>query len=155
MYTRTSWGAIFAGTFVFLAIEATFGLLAVAIFGTSAVPGIGAGKGIWAIVLSFIAVGIAARATVHLGGISNSWSAMYHGLATFGLCIFTSFLIAVGMSLAVPAAAMSAVNVIGANPTWLFFTLLAAGIAAIGGARPVAAAAEARMEERSAFRPAA
>ncbi len=35
---RTSWSSIFAGTFVFLAIELTFGVLGMAVFASAANP---------------------------------------------------------------------------------------------------------------------
>jgi hypothetical protein len=59
-----SWSAVFGGTFVFLAIEITFGILGMAVFASATAPatgnavtgGISAGIGIWAVVLSVIAL---------------------------------------------------------------------------------------------------
>ena len=55
--SRMSWPAIFAGTFVFLAIEVTFGVLGTAVFASAANPasthpvtGMSAGIGIWLVI---------------------------------------------------------------------------------------------------------
>ena len=80
-----SWSGIFAGTFLFLAIEATFGILGVAIFGTihpgaPVVPIIGVGIGIWMVILSIIALYFGGKLASKLSGAFNRNLGMYAGL---------------------------------------------------------------------------
>jgi len=131
-----SWSSVFAGTFVFLAIEITFGMLAWAIFSPyPAASGLTAGSGIWMIILSIIALYFGAQAAAHFSGDARRLNGMYYGLVTFGLSIFSSILMA---SMAVGSSAASArtlLGAVGANAGWLFVTLILGGIAAaIGGA---------------------
>ena len=96
---RASWSAIFAGTFVFVAIEITFLALGIAIFGGSAsAPRSGTmatGISIWAGILTLFALYFAGRTAGRLSGTGNRNIAMYHGLVTFGMCIFSAILTAV------------------------------------------------------------
>src|SRR6185437_1909013 len=85
--SRMSWPAIFAGTFVFLAIEVTFGVLGTAVFASAANPasahpvsGMSAGIGIWLVILSIIALYFGGRAASALSGTTSSHVGMYHGL---------------------------------------------------------------------------
>jgi hypothetical protein len=87
-----SWPAIFAGTFVFVAIELTFGVLGTAIFAPGGVWS--GGAGVWLIVLSIISMYFGARAAAHLARSPNSLNGLYHGLATFGVSAFTAIVIA-------------------------------------------------------------
>jgi hypothetical protein len=143
------WSAIFAGTFAFLAVEATFGVLGTAIFASSANPnaahpisGMSAGMGIWTVVLTIIALYVAGRTAGHLSGATRKLDGMYHGLVTFGLCIFASVLVAamiVGSTM--PAAASTTAtagtatigSMVATGGWWLFFSLLLGGWAAISG----------------------
>lgn len=146
---RLSWSGIFAGTFLFLAIEVTFGILGVAIF-TQAMnpnvarpvgPGIGIGSRIWMVVLSIIALYFAGKLASRVSGSATRNSGMYAGLVTFGMCIFASVLI---MSLALgnnfrleanvanaSAAAIADFIVVGGY--WLFAALVLGMIAAASG----------------------
>lgn len=139
-----SWSGIFAGTFLFLAIEATFGALAAAIFarvhpvlGTAATPGIGVGAGIWMIILSIIAMYFGARLAARLSGSVTTNSGMYAGLVTFGMAIFSLILIA-EMTLGSPiggvgtgfAASTHLGNLLAANGWYLFIGLILSGISA-------------------------
>jgi hypothetical protein len=146
-----SWSSIFAGTFLFLAIETTFVLLAVAIFPSMRTAGnLTIGPGIWMIILSIIALYFAAKATAHLSGAASRLDGMYYGLVTFGLSIFSSLLIAImivgNMTAAeypkmltaivgnMTAAETTLPKMLTANATWLFVTLILGGISAgIGG----------------------
>ncbi|HLK32630.1 MAG TPA: hypothetical protein VKT29_06040 [Terriglobales bacterium] len=96
---RASWSAIFAGTFVFVAIEITFLALGIAIFGGSAgTPTSGTmttGMSIWAGILTLFALYFGGRTAGRLSGTANRNIAMYHGLVTFGMCIFSAILVAV------------------------------------------------------------
>ena len=87
-----------AGTFVFVAIEITFLALGIAIFGGSAsAPTSGTmatGISIWAGILTLFALYFAGRTAGRLSG--TDWNiAFYHGLLTFGMCIFSAILTAV------------------------------------------------------------
>lgn len=60
---RTDWGAIWAGVFTFIAIWSVFGFLGMAVFASAANPrasfpvtGMSVSMGIWAIVLTIIAM---------------------------------------------------------------------------------------------------
>lgn len=134
--TGMSWSAVFAGTFVFLSIEATFGALAVALFQSGPTARtLGAGTGVWMIVLSIIALYFGARAAAHLSGEFRRLDGMYYGLVTFGLSILASMLMAVMIVGNTTANAAALPAMIGANALWLFVTLILSGIAAgIGGA---------------------
>src|SRR5512146_1532136 len=96
---RASWSAIFAGTFVFLAISITFLALGIAIFGGSAsTPTSGTmatGISIWQGIVTLFALYFAGRAAGRLCGTGNRNIALYHGLVTFGMCIFAALLTAV------------------------------------------------------------
>lgn len=116
---RTSWAGIFAGTFVFLAIELTFGVVpGMAVMAGSASPGtahpvtgISAGIGIWMIIVSIIALYFAGRTAGHLSGAVRQLTGLYHGLVTFGLSCLAAVLIT---SMALQSAAGPNVN--AANP---------------------------------------
>ena len=96
---RASWSAIFAGTFVFLAIEITFLALGIAIFGGSASsPASGtmaAGISIWQGIVTLFALYFGGRTAGGLSGTANRNIALYHGLVVFGMSIFSAILVAV------------------------------------------------------------
>lgn len=148
-----SWSGIFSGTFVFLAIEATFGVLGAAIFATATNPnsnnpvgpGVSAGFGIWMVILSIIAMYFGAKTAGRLSSATRG-SGTYIGLVTFGMCIFASILIVVmslsstaaGVAVQANATARNVVSIVTTGGYWLFVTLLLAMIAAaIGGAHGV------------------
>lgn len=98
---KFSWSGIFSGTFLFLAIEATFGVLGVAIF-TQAVnpnspnpigPGINIGSGVWMIVLTTVALYFAGKLASLQSATTSRDAGMYAGLVTYGMSIFASFLV--------------------------------------------------------------
>ncbi len=146
-----SWASIFAGTFVFLAIEVTFGVLGAAIFASAANPaqahpvsgGISAGLGIWMVILSIIAVYYGAKTAGRLARTSDRNRGMYQGLVVFGMSIFTSILVtALSVGAAAPGSlnpgahgANSVADVVAKGGYWLFVGLVLSMIAAgIGGA---------------------
>lgn len=97
----TDWGAIWAGVFTFFAIWSVFGLLGMAIFASAANPssarpvtGMGIGMGIWAIVLTIIAMYVAGRETGRLAGVNNRHDGLVHGMIMFGLSIVATLIIA-------------------------------------------------------------
>lgn len=146
-----SWGSIFAGTFVFLAIEVTFGLLGGAIFASAANPaqahpvsgGIGWGLGIWMVVLSIIACYFGGKTAGKLSGTSDSNRGMYQGLVMFGMAIFTTILVmalSLGSTVRNGAAnpanygAATVADVVAKGGIWLFIALLLSMVAAaVGG----------------------
>jgi hypothetical protein len=153
-----SWSSVFAGTFVFLAIEVTFGMLASAIFGPAhASRGLDAGPGIWMIILSIVALYFGARTAAHLSGEASKLNGMYYGLVTFGRAIFSSILIATIVAGSTANASRTLLDVSAANAVWLFVTLILGGIVAgIGGAEGVPERTRpAAVEERFSVRPAA
>jgi hypothetical protein len=152
--TRMSWPAIFAGTFVFLAIEVTFGVLGTAVFASAANPssahpvsGMSAGIGIWLVILSIISLYFGGRVAAALSGTAISRLGMYHGLVTFGVSVFTSVLVAalvLGTTTIAPAASVVGTNAITVSSIvatagyWLFIALLLGMIAAaIGGSQAI------------------
>jgi hypothetical protein len=153
-----SWPAVFGGTFVFLAIEVTFGFLAAAIFPvTHGTAVLAAGPGIWMIVLSIIALYFGAMAAAHLSGKISKLDGMYCGLVTFGLAIFSSVLVAAMFVGNTASSGSELVTIMTANAAWLFVTLILGGIAAgIGGAAGTPALPKAAASEQQAtLRPAA
>jgi hypothetical protein len=167
--SRISWPAIFAGTFVFLAIEVTFGVLGTAVFASAANPasthpvtGMSAGIGIWLVILSIIALYFGGRAAGALSGTTNSHVAMYHGLATFGVSVFTSILvlaILLGSTTMAPAAhlanagAATVGSMIATAGYWLFVALLLGMIAAAAGGSQAKAKPARELPNESAETP--
>lgn len=99
--SRTSWGAIFAGTFASLAVWATFGALGLAIFSSNANPnaarpltGMPVGEGFWIVILSMIALYVGGRVTSALADVRAAGEAITHGFVMFGLTTFAAILIA-------------------------------------------------------------
>jgi hypothetical protein len=139
------WPGIFSGAFLFLAIEATFGVLGAAIFGsaTSTAPNaastsIGIGAGIWMVVLTIIALYFGGRLASTYSATATRNAGMYAGLVTFGVSIFAAFLVAALTSLATGAmaahagvaGAASATNFIILSGYWLFAAMILGAIAA-------------------------
>lgn len=96
-----SWTGIFAGTFLFLAIEATFGVLGAAIFASAANPlsanpvgaGVATGFGIWMVVLSIISLYFAGKLAARLSGAPTRNLGMHAGFVTYGMSVFTTVLV--------------------------------------------------------------
>lgn len=124
-----SWSGIFAGTFLFLAIEATFGTLAAAIFGTPYTAGsINIGFGIWMVILSIIALYFGGKLASKISGTITRNIGMYAGLVTFGMSLFATILV---MGFGGPVRAIFLLGVAG---YWIFAALVLGMIAAaIGG----------------------
>jgi hypothetical protein len=146
---RFSWSGIFAGTFLFLAIEATFGILGVAIFATATnphpqnpvVPGISVGVGIWMVVLSIIALYFSGKLASRLSGATDRNSGMYIGLVTYGMCVFSSILVTAfvlsstvaGSTAIAYAIPTRMVDMLVTGGYWLFAVLVLAMIAGASG----------------------
>ena len=139
---HSSWGAIWAGVFTFFSIWCVFGLLGMSIFASAGSRNLSTsvGMGIWAIVLTIIAMYVAGRVTGHLASVSSSRDGVIHGIIMFGLTVMT----------ALAVTALGGNNVFGAGATgahapylfgvfadlgWFGFVSLFLGwLAAIGGA---------------------
>jgi hypothetical protein len=153
-----SWSSIFAGTFLFLAIESTFVLLAMAIFPSMRTAGtLAIGPGIWMIILSIIALYFGAKAAGHLSGEARKLDGMYYGLVTFGMSIFSSLLIANIILGNTTTGEAALPKIVTANALWLFVTLILGGISAgIGGSQGVARTTKpSAVGEPGTMRPAA
>ncbi len=165
-----SWASIFAGTFVFLAIEVTFGLLGAAIFASASNPGqahpvgggISAGLGIWMVILSIIALYFGGKTAGRLSGTTDSNRGMYQGLVTFGLSVFTTILvIAMSLGSTIHAGTLNPQNygpatvadVVAKGGYWLFVGLVLSMIAAgIGGAHGASSKDISPVERRDNIR---
>jgi hypothetical protein len=146
------WRAIWAGVFTFIAIWAVFGFLGLAIFASAANPssaqplmGMSAGLGIWAIVLTIIAMYVAGRETGRLAAVANRHDGLIHGMIMFGLSVGAVVVItalAGGLFGTSTAAATHSANALAitANVSWILFVSLFLGwLAAMGGASTGAA----------------
>jgi len=147
-FDRISWGAIWAGTFAFIAIWSVFGMLGEAIFASAANPnaaepvgGMSVGMGIWGIILTIIAMYVAGRVTGHFSNWADRNGRIMHGIAMFGLSIIGVVMVVVLSGLAmggtsVPAAAHSSyILTVFADLGWIGFASLFLGwLAAMGGA---------------------
>jgi hypothetical protein len=146
---RTDWGAIWAGVFTFVAIWSVFGLLGMAIFASAANPnaqnpitGMNVGMGIWAVVLTIIAMYVAGRETGRLAAVATRHDGLAHGMVMFGLSVVAALVITVigGLSLGngtgVAANAHSPyILTVFADLGWIgFFALFLGWLAALGGA---------------------
>jgi hypothetical protein len=99
---RTRWGAVWAGLFAFVTIWSVFGLLGEAIFASAASPnaaqpvtGMSAGMGIWAIVLTIIAMWVGGKVTGRLAGVDNRTDALMYGMIMFGLTVISTVVVLV------------------------------------------------------------
>lgn len=133
-----SWSGIFAGTFLFVAIEVTFGVLGVAIFG---LPMAGSrnpvGIGIWMVILSIIALYFAGKLASKVSGAITRNTGMYNGLVTFGMSIVATILTVVAVVGATPFGGTQigerlSNSTIGGG-YWLFVALVLGCIAAGSG----------------------
>lgn len=145
----TDWRAIWAGVFTFIAIWSVFGLLGMAIFASAANPntprpvsGMDVGMGIWAIVLTVIAMYVAGRETGRLAGVTNRHDGMVHGMIMFGLSVVAVLILTAlgGSSLSGGTGVEGTTHnpyllTVFANLGWIGFVSLFLGwLAALGGA---------------------
>jgi hypothetical protein len=144
----TDWGAIWAGVFSFIAIWSVFGLLGMAVFASAGNPstanansGVSIGMGIWAIVLSIIAMYVAGRETGRLAAVSSRHDGLIHGMIMFGLSVAATVVIAVLLrsivSFGASAAEANTPNLLNmsAGLGWIeFLSLFLGWLAAMGGA---------------------
>jgi hypothetical protein len=143
--SRTAWGAIFGGTFVYIAVMSTFGLmLSSAIFSSSGWTSLG--FTIWNAIVAIIALYIAGRATSHLARIADRGIGAWHGLITFGMSfIATVLVLGVALSTAAPYSMRAAGNTnvagnligVASGGGWALWCAMFLGFiaAAIGGSQ--------------------
>jgi hypothetical protein len=99
MFRRVSWGAIFAGTFVALALSALLWLLGAAVglaaFDPRTAPGEGWawGIGIWGIVVAIVSLFCGGLVAAWLAAFPKWMDAMLHGLVVWGLATTAGFLL--------------------------------------------------------------
>lgn len=141
------WRAIWAGVFTFIAIWSVFGFLGLAIFASSANPssaqpvmGMSVGMGIWAIVLTIIAMYVAGRETGRLAAVTNRHDGLIHGIIMFGLSVAAVWVITalagglLGTGTAGGTHSPYALT-LTVNVSWILFVSLFLGwLAAMGGA---------------------
>ncbi len=146
--SRPNWGAIWAGTFTFVAIWSVFGTLGAGIFASSANPGaaspiagMNVGMAVWSVILTIIAMFVAGRVTAQLAGITNSRDGMLHGMVMFGLSVAAVLLIggiggsAFGRTELAGITHNAYLLGVSADLGWgLFVSLFLGWLAAMGGA---------------------
>lgn len=146
---RTNWGAIWIGTFAFVAIWSVFGVLGEAIFSSSANPssaepvgGMSVGLGVWCTILTIIAMYVAGRVTAHFAGLADRAGRITHGMAMFGLSVIGVVLMvilggsAMSGGMGVPGSTHSPyILTVFSDIGWVGFASLFLGwLAAMGGA---------------------
>lgn len=159
-----SWAAVWAGVFAFIAIWSVFGLLGMVIFASAANPsaqqpvtGMNVGMGIWAIILTAIAMWVAGRVTGHLAGIGNRSEGLTHGLVMFGLSVVAALVITIlgGLTLSGGTGVNGSVHnpyILGvfADLGWIgFLCLLFGWLAAMGGATSGSSSAKGLPERKA------
>ncbi len=146
---KTNWGAVWGGMFTFVAIWSVFGLLGEAIFASSAnvnaahpVTGMSAGMGVWAVILTIIAMYVAGRVTGDLAGVAARGEGAIYGTIMFGLSVIATIVL---LGLGGTALSSDAASAAGAHSSyvltafsdvgWIGFVALFLGwLAAMGGA---------------------
>lgn len=145
---RTDWGAIWGGTFTFIAIWSVFGALGLAIFShtataNAAVPatGHGYGFGIWVIILTIIAMYVAGRETGRFAAVPTRHDGLIHGMIMFGLSVVGVLIITSLGGAAMESGAAAAADLHGyafnmaSTIGWMGFVALFLGwLAAMWGA---------------------
>jgi hypothetical protein len=147
---RTNWGAIWAGMFTFAAIWSVFGMLGEAIFASSAnahaaapAGGMSIGMGVWAVILSIIALYVGGRVTGDLAGVTTRGEGAIYGITMFGLSVIATVLVVIlaggvlggGTAEAARGAHNPYMLTVFSDIGWIgFFSLLLGWLAAMGGA---------------------
>jgi hypothetical protein len=137
--SRSSWGAIWAGVFTFIAIWSVFGALGYDIFFASSrnVGGGDVGMEIWGVILTIIAMFVAGRITATLAGVTDSRGGVAHGMVMFGLSVVSVLLLVIMSGSTVDTSATMHTYMIDVFHTmgWsLFIGLFLGWLAALGGA---------------------
>src|SRR5690606_9733406 len=131
---RVSWGAIFGGTFMSLAVMVLLGSLGLAVGATTIDPQTGEtpsvrafsiGAGIWWLVTGGLALFAGSWATSRLAGPRRRLESTLHGLVTWS---FTTTLAVVLMSTVVGSMISGAMRVLGIATTYMAQDARAGGI---------------------------
>jgi hypothetical protein len=136
---RSSWSAIWAGVFTFIAIWSVFGALGYDIFFASSRESGGGyvGMEIWGVILTIIAMFVAGRITAALAGVTDSRGGIAHGMVMFGLSVVSVLLLLIMSESTANTTATMHTYVIDVFHTmgWsLFIGLFLGWLAALGGA---------------------
>lgn len=147
--SRTNWGAIWAGMFTFAAIWSVFGLLGEAIFASVATPhtaapvgGMSVGMGVWAVILTIIALYVGGRITGDLAGVTTRAEGAIYGITLFGLSVIATVLVMILAGTALAGGVNAAAEAhnpymltVFSDVGWIgFFSLFFGWLAAMGGA---------------------
>jgi len=94
--TRLSWGAIFAGVVIAVAVQLVLGILGAGIGLTMVDPvegttpgaaGFGIGAGIYWLITTLIALGVGGYAAARVAGVHERFDALVHGLTVWGVTL--------------------------------------------------------------------
>ena len=96
---RISWGAIFAGAFIVLAVQVTLSLIGLGVSlgrvnlttGPAASAGFGTGSAIWLVISGIIAFFVGGWFAGRFSGIPSRFSGALHGLVSWGLASIMMF----------------------------------------------------------------
>ena len=140
IHRRISWGAIFGGVILVVAVQLLLSLLGAGIglgtvnvnAGTTPDAGsIGVGAGIWWVISSVVALAFGGYVAAWLAGIELSWDGLLHGLITWGIAtLLTVYLLSSAVG-----------GIIGGGASALGSIASAAGSGIKSAAQPVAEAA--------------
>ena len=140
IHRRISWGAIFGGVILVIAVQLLLSLLGAGIglgtvntnAGTTPdASSLGIGAGVWWIVSSVIALAFGGYASAWLAGIELRWDGILHGLITWGIAsILTVYLLSSAVG-----------GIIGGSASALGSVASAAGSGVKEAAQPMAQAA--------------
>ncbi len=95
-HTRVSWGAIFAGVVIAVAVQLVLGILGAGIGLTMVDPvagttpgaaGFGIGAGIYWLVTTVVALGAGGYAAARVAGVHERFDALVHGLVVWGVTL--------------------------------------------------------------------
>lgn len=115
---RVSWGSIFAGTVIALALMVFFTTLGLAIGAASVDPlydsapisGLGVGSGIYMVVTQLISLGVGSFAAARLAGVPRTVASLLHGAAVWSLATVFLMWAAVSGGGAIFGAASSVIS---------------------------------------------
>lgn len=159
LLTRVSWGAIFAGTLVAVAVTAFLGLLGLglgfaAIDPTESAPFAGVGKGalIWWGVTNVVALLLGGFVAARLAGIPKGLTGLLHGLAVWSLGLLLTLWLATTAIGAVLGAASSVVSTTARITASVAGTVGGAAVSAGEAAMPGDAALQEALREQGLTR---
>ncbi len=140
IHRRISWGAVFGGVALVVALQLLLGLLGAGIGletvntnagSTPDASSLGLGAGLWWIISSIIALAFGGYATAWLAGIELRWDGILHGLITWSLAsILTVYLLSSAIG-----------GIVGGGASALGGVASAAGNGIKDAAQPIAQAA--------------